>query len=509
MDSDLKTLLLYGLAAGAAVSWLRYGHTSTIPAVGGSKGLIASYAMALRLLSHGAEVISEGYRQHREGIFRVPTILRWNYVASGGKRIAEIASAPEDVLSFHLGVADTLQTEWTMGPEIVHNPYHAIAIRGSLTRNLGKCFPQVRDEIVHAFDEVLGLPEKEWKLIDVVPALMQVVARTSNRLFIGLPLCREQEYLDLNVDYTVMIFTRGQIIGLFPEFLKPIISPLISTRRSSLRHALKFLGPIIDERLENERIHGREWANRPNDLLSWLLDLAVGEERTTPALALRILVTNMAAIHTSSMTLTSALYDLTTYPEHIGPMREEAERVVAEEGWTKAALGSMHKIDSFLRESQRLSGSGPVAMMRKVVAKDGFTFSDGLTVPHGAFLGVPGHPVSSDPANYEHADVFDGFRFSRMRGDRAERDDVEEGGGTAFFNRHMVSTAQDHLVFGHGRHACPGRFFAATELKAMLAHMLIHYDVKAETEGARPPDNAFALFRLPNARGRIYVRKRE
>lgn len=40
-------------------------------------------------------------------------------------------------------------------------------------------------------------------------------------------------------------------------------------------------------------------------------------------------------------------------------MREEAERAVEKEGWTKAALNNMHKIDSFLRESQRLNASGP------------------------------------------------------------------------------------------------------------------------------------------------------
>ena len=46
-----------------------------------------------------------------------------------------------------------------MGAEIASNPYHALAIRGSLTRNLGRCFPQVRDEIVNAFDEVLALKD--------------------------------------------------------------------------------------------------------------------------------------------------------------------------------------------------------------------------------------------------------------------------------------------------------------------------------------------------------------
>ncbi|KAJ7789534.1 hypothetical protein B0H14DRAFT_2944118, partial [Mycena olivaceomarginata] len=59
------------------------------------------------------------------------------------------------------------------------------------------------------------------------------------------------------------------------------------------------------------------------------------------------------------MAFTHALFDLTTYPEYLVPMREEAERVVRAEGWTKAALNSMVKIDTFLRESQRINTNGP------------------------------------------------------------------------------------------------------------------------------------------------------
>lgn len=39
-------------------------------------------------------------------------------------------------------------------------------------------------------------------------------------------------------------------------------------------------------------------------------------------------------------------------------MREEVEAVVQEGGWTKAAMGKMRKIDSFLRETQRLNSLG-------------------------------------------------------------------------------------------------------------------------------------------------------
>ena len=38
------------------------------------------------------------------------------------------------------------------------------------------------------------------------------------------------------------------------------------------------------------------------------------------------------------------------------PLREEAEAAIKEDGWTKDAFASMWKLDSFLRESQRLNG---------------------------------------------------------------------------------------------------------------------------------------------------------
>jgi cytochrome P450 len=102
-------------------------------------------------------------------------------------------------------------------------------------------------------------------------------------------------------------------------------------------------------------------------------------------------------------------------------------------------------------------------------------------------------------ANYENADVFDGFRFSRAR------QDGREGGET----RPMVTTGVDHLSFGHGPNACPGRFFAATELKAILAHILINYDVRAEQEGVRPKDTMFGLHISPSRKGKIWMRKRQ
>ncbi len=55
-------------------------------------------------------------------------------------------------------------------------------------------------------------------------------------------------------------------------------------------------------------------------------------------------------------TFTNTLYRLLSNPECIEPLRQEIETAVSEEGWTKAAIDKMHKVDSVLRETQRLDG---------------------------------------------------------------------------------------------------------------------------------------------------------
>ncbi|KAJ7907991.1 cytochrome P450 [Mycena leptocephala] len=492
MDAGILTGLLCTLAAVAMPSIVSFvcgrSPKSTIPPFVGTTNIISSCMSALKLQFHATNMFQKAYSQHGNGLFRLPSLFRWTYLISERKHISEIASAPEHIISFNGGLADVLQAEWTIGRDITENPYHTTVIRVGL-RNIGQCFPQLHDELVHAFDDVLALQDNEWKLITVVPTATQIISRSTSRVFVGLPLCRNQEYLDLTNNHNIRIFVASQILRICPNFLKPIIAPLITTRKSAVRHGMALLGPMIEERLETERVAGREWSDRPNDLISWLLDFAEDEDRSVEALVRRILTLNLAA-HNTWMSMTAALYDVAKYPEYMLPMREEAERVVAEHGWTKASISNMPKIDSFLRESQRLSASGPIGMARQVISKDGFTFSDGKTIPYGSFLSVPGHNVNSDPAVYEHPEVFDGFRFSRMR---EERVDTRGGQEPSIFTHHMVTTSPNHVVYGHGRHACPGRFFAATQLKTALAHA---------------PDHEFSLFKVPNVLGRIYIRKR-
>ena len=126
-----------------------------------------------------------------------------------------------------------------------------------------------------------------------------------------------------------------------------------------------------------------------------------------------------------------------------------------------------------------------------------FTFSDGTTVPPGTLVAISSHNVHFNDKVYEDPLKFDGFRFSKMR----------EGLGSGK-NVGMVTSSPDHLPFGHGRHVCPGRYFAACELKLMLAHIVMTYDVKLEKEGVRPPDMWVMESCVPNPYAEVLFRKR-
>ena len=43
----------------------------------------------------------------------------------------------------------------------------------------------------------------------------------------------------------------------------------------------------------------------------------------------------------------------------------------------------------------------------------------------------------------------------------------------------------------------PGRYFAAKELKAILAHIILNYDMKLGGDGSRPPNVYFAMGVMP------------
>ncbi|KAJ7148805.1 cytochrome P450 [Mycena crocata] len=491
MDSTLSLTFLACSLSVVAFLYFKPSKLHAIPAMGPA-GKISSYRGALDYLRNAPKIIQAGYNQHKS-MFRVSYPDKWVVVLSSPQLINDIRKARDEDLSSEHGFGATLAVKYTLGAGFVSNPYHVRVLQSSLTRNISALFSELKDEIFTAFEDEIPLSDNgDWVAVPALKTVLRVVSRSSNRLFVGIELCRDPDYRDLNIEFAEDVMKRAKVINLFPDVLKPIVGPIMSPLPRGMARAKKHLVPMIEERLKQEA--GDE---RPNDLISWLLDHAVGEERTVENLVQRILMINFVAIHTTSNSFTQALYHLAANPEYVAPLREEMEAALREDGWSKAAMGKCSKLDSFLRESQRFSGVSAINMHRMVVNPEGFTFSDGTHLPGGSFLAAATYATHHDEAHYSNADSFDGFRFARMR--------AAAEGETAKFQ--MVTPDTTYFSFGLGKHACPGRFFAVNQLKVMLTHVFMHYDVKLEGDEC-PPSHWFGTTCGANRTAKVLFKRR-
>ncbi|KAI6152483.1 cytochrome P450 [Pisolithus tinctorius] len=457
-----------------------------IPSFGYSSWL-GSFISSFKYVGNAVQILQEGRAKYKETPFKVPTLNRW-IVIIDRRHLEDIKKSTEDELSLIEAANETAKVDHLIGREISSNPYHVSVARIHLTRNIGLYYPDLKDEVHTAFEELLDLKDNAWKSVPAMDTMREIVCRASNRVFVGLPLCRDPDWIDLNSRFAVDVATDANILNMFPKFLVPFVSKILPNTAAGIERARKHLDPIIKERLRCMKEHGDEWSNKP-----WLIDEK--QESTTKQLTLRVLTINFASIHSTSNTFTQALYNLAAYPQYVGPLREEVDTIIREHGWTKEAIAMMCKVDSFLAETQRLENVLSASVQRKAM-KD-LTLSDGTFIPKGTYLSVPTYLMHRDSTVYENPGCFDPFRFSKLRVDGNES------------GRHqMVAVNQDYFPFGYGKHACPGRFLAATELKTMLAYILTMYDVKFEDKVSRPASIHWDLNVIADPTVRVMFRKR-
>ncbi|KAF8633024.1 hypothetical protein AX15_001616 [Amanita polypyramis BW_CC] len=472
-----------------------------IPTIGPSLPLL-SYIGAIRFLYNAAEMIQQGYERFSPGVFKIAGLNHWIVVVCGNKFIEELRKAPDEVISFQEAANDMVQIPYTLGEGVVAKPYHIHVLSTQLTRNLRAILPVLRNEMILAIqDHISSTNEEDWVPVPTLETVTQVITRVSNCAFVGAPLCRDQEYVNLCKTFAVTeVLQAALIINVFPRPLRAFASRFFTRLSTRVNAAQGLLHSIITERKAKIESYGKDYPGRPNDLLQWILMDSEGWQATSKDLALRILAVNVAAIRTPSMVMTQALYHLAVHPELIQPMREEVEAVVGRDGWTKTSIDKMHKVDSFIRETMRVSDGRFLSMMRK--ATKPFSFSNGTLIPEGTMLFAASYPVHFDSSVYPNADGFDGFRFERlMEHDAMDGDD----GGP----RHrLVATSADYLAWGYGKYACPGRFFAAVTLKLFLAHLIVNYDLRLEQPGVRPPDFVIEANCFPNSQASVMFRQR-
>ncbi|KAH7015594.1 cytochrome P450 [Ilyonectria destructans] len=486
----LSTAVIICLAAVVVPHILQRAQLWKIPMIGEELGGTEKRRQAY--LAGARKLYTDGYRKFKDGAFRITTSRNSSIVVLSPTFLPELKKLPDSVVSMEAAVDESMETKYTRIDTYV--PIVPHTIKASLTPSLVRLNPTIAQEVREALS--LEMPAgQDWTEINIHSILVRVVAMVSGRLFIGPELCRTEKYLDAAINYTMEVMEAQRAVQRLRPWQRPFFAnslPQIKKLEQRIKEADEFMMPVVKRREEAAKDPAFE---KPTDMLQWIMDAREKfPDKNSRNMAKVQLGISFAAIHTTTLTATNAFYDVAASPELAAELRAEAQQALTENDgiFTSNALQSMKKMDSFLKETLRLHPATMASFQRKVLKS--FTLSNGQVIPAGVTIEVPAVAVNSDPEVFPKADEMDPLRFYRLRQAAKASGSVE---GSAL--NQFVSVSQNSLTFGYGRHACPGRFFAANEIKMILANFLLRYEVKNVIGSTkRYPNMEFAHMSIPD-----------
>ncbi|KAH9907589.1 putative cytochrome P450 [Xylariomycetidae sp. FL2044] len=451
--------------------WFRKNKPFQVPIAGGDS--VDVNELKARYVQEADVLLREGYEKFQNTIFQVITpdgprlFLPRKYAHDLKGFNRHQASGMKALGDRHIGQYTTIDHE----SDIMLG-----AIKIDLNRNLGTFVGDVEQEVAHCFETQFPACD-EWTPIDLHEKLLRVVAQASARIFVGYPMCRNEDWLDCSTKFAMDVMTGGEKLKQWHPYLRPIAQywvPEMTRIRGDHQHALDLLGPELKRRAIESKPH--------NDMIQWMQDRAKRTGDKTfddKELANLQMLTATAAIHTTRLAIIHALYDLAARPEYVEPLRNEIREVTKDSNGvlTKQHLTQMKLLDSFMKESQRHSPPSVATFQRKAMIP--IDLSNGFHIPAGTIVQCNTNMLDETPAAWGDPHAFDGFRFHRLRRSQAEN-----------ANRYQfASPSYDSMQFGFGNDACPGRWFASNQIKIILAYVLSRYNVRFEDGVVGRPKN--------------------
>lgn len=204
----------------------------------------------------------------------------------------------------------------------------------------------------------LNIMGVEWQRICLKPAVMDIVARISSRIYLGEQLCRNDDWLRITTNYTACFYTASTKLRMFPRYIRFLAHwflPECRILRQERDHARKIIMPLIERRRElrrSELAAGKtptyyadsiDWAEQEAAIAGSLFDPVIFQ-----------LTLSLLAIHTTFDLLQQTMMELGRKPEFLKPLRDEVKQILKTEGWKKTSIFKLKLLDSAVKEAQRL-----------------------------------------------------------------------------------------------------------------------------------------------------------
>ncbi|CAG8731592.1 38649_t:CDS:10, partial [Gigaspora margarita] len=147
----------------------------------------------------------------------------------------------------------------------------------------------------------------------------------------------------------------------------------------------------------------------------------------------------------------------------------------------KDDVHKMVKLDCFIKESFRHSTD--IAQLMHIMTGDSFTFNNGVTIPKDT--------------------AFSEKYFGKTANEFQPKRHLTSYSNGKIIHSPATKINKSFINFGGGKHACPGRFFAVSEIKMIFHKLILKYKIKTES-GKIEPAIIISAFSFPPNSGLIF-----
>ncbi|UKZ75705.1 hypothetical protein TrVFT333_003397 [Trichoderma virens FT-333] len=439
-------------------------------------------------LTRGPSIIREEYDNSNGNPFWIEAPENRYLVVSSWDHIREIDAASEDVLSLQAAAKEILQPKYTMqnfnwfDKKGVDGTPLIRTLRTLLTNHLPDILPDARRSMSALFDGIL----ESRSMVNgsytspLFPMVIEAIALTNATAFFGRDLAHNKVFMNAAMNFIEQTLITAEVVRVLPSAIAPFIGNLISMKLGAGKIIYNALIPIAEHRLEEKaRKSIGQAVPDHHDCIQWVMECS---PRSKPWSAERI-VHELMALWFGSVHITS------TY--RVDGIREIGGK-------------TFPLLDSFMKESARMNPVESVSSRR--MALKPFELSDGYRVEPGEWICTAPRGMMSDARYYADPLKFQGFRF--VNPDLLEKKfSGTSGDGVSQEAPSKYTDINDWQLWGTGRSACPGRFYATAVMKTLLALFITKYDMQLENPKAARYF-AWRTFIYPYASTKVVLRPR-
>ncbi|KAJ4414714.1 hypothetical protein N0V82_007766 [Gnomoniopsis sp. IMI 355080] len=359
--------------------------------------------------------------------------------------------------------------------------YHTVGI--DLARALPSRVWMRQENARAAFDTVLGPlgTNEEWKDVSLWKTVQKIVVLMNAMALFGPELGSDPRWLRATERLHLAIMFG--IVGshLTPRVLRPLVAPLIFLPAKLVDwHMASLLRPMVQRDMANypSTAHGKKRPTNgtissadlssPRDgssnsthesvpkrfpLTTWLLDRYRSQHKSLDHLLRDHIVIAFEAATSTAGIVYFLLAELAEPPELAQELREEVAQNMDPEGHLPLSyLSELRKMDSFMLEVARVTGSSHLALFRRIQRH--LQLSIGPELAPGTLICVDAYHAAKSHKKDENVANFDPMRFYKMR-QHPGHEDLHQ----------FTLPGPENTFWGGGTQACPGRPFAAVTIK--------------------------------------------